>query len=92
MTRSLNAPLSPNEEITLRRVALGMSNPDHLSKRDIERLVHLMLVVVMRGRPELTPLGRQRYHALPRAAEVADAATTDMMVLLGRLMTKASRH
>jgi hypothetical protein len=34
--RGLFAPFSPNEEVTLRRVALGIAKPARLSARDVE--------------------------------------------------------
>jgi len=36
--RGLLAPLSPHEEVTLRRMALGIANPTDLPARDVERL------------------------------------------------------
>ena len=35
MARGRTAPLSPNEEVSLRRVALGISQPADLPGRDI---------------------------------------------------------
>jgi hypothetical protein len=64
MTRSLLAPLSPNEEITLRRVALGLSPARDLPPRDLARLAALALVDATVDGPRLTLLGRQRYHSL----------------------------
>ena len=64
MSRSLLAPLSPNEEITLRRVALGLSPARDLPPRDLARLAALALVDATDDGPRLTLLGRQRYHAL----------------------------
>jgi hypothetical protein len=74
--RSLDAPLSPREEITLRRVALGMSDARQLSVRELDRLKLLALVAEAHGRLELTPQGRKRYYALPGAAELTKAAGT----------------
>lgn len=64
MSRSLLAPLSPHEEITLRRVALGLSPASDLPPRDLARLAALALVDATVDGPRLTLLGRQRYHAL----------------------------
>jgi hypothetical protein len=62
MTRGLLAPLSPHEEIALRRVAYGSPVID----------VHVAGVLCRLGLIErtatgfrLTPLGQQRYDALP---------------------------
>lgn len=63
--RGLKAPLSANEEITLRRIAIGSSSP--LSAADVVRLHQLELVEPGVGSAwMLTALGRQRYAGLPR--------------------------
>ena len=72
MERGLLALLSPNEETTLRRVALGISTAKDLPVRDIAYLIRLALVEDKEGRLTLTDLGQQRYRALPRAAGMAD--------------------
>ena len=92
MARALNAPLSPHEEITLRRVALGVADPSRLPERDLRRLQHLMLVVQASGRPRLTALGRQRYRALPRAIEISDTAQGDVALLLERAVRMARQQ
>jgi hypothetical protein len=79
MERGLVAPLSPHEEVTLRRIALGISKAKHLPARDVAHLICLCLVDEKDGRLSLTALGRQRYDGLPRAAgspieDEADAA------------------
>jgi hypothetical protein len=79
MDRGLKAPLSPHEEVTLRRIALGISKAKHLAERDVAHLICLCLVDEKDGRLSLTALGRQRYGGLPRAAgsrveDEADAA------------------
>jgi hypothetical protein len=63
--RSLLAPLSPNEEITLRRVALAVGG-ERLPKDDMRRLRHLRLVEEIRGSLRLTASGRQRYASLEK--------------------------
>lgn len=68
LSRSLLAPLSPNEELTLRRVATGLLGADDLSERDLARLKSLALVDVSAGHPCLTALGNQRYRSLPGTA------------------------
>ena len=67
MIRSLNAPLSPHEEITLRRVALGAALEGDLPVQDIARLRNLALVEGRAGRVRLTESGRSRYESLRRA-------------------------
>ncbi len=60
MERGLLAPLSPNEESALRRVAHGISKPKHLRGSSVERLKMLALVEEQDGRIRLTRLGAQR--------------------------------
>jgi hypothetical protein len=67
LTRSLNAPLSPHEEITLHRVALGVASEGDLPERDIARLRSLSLVEGRAGRVRLTTTGRWRVDALRRS-------------------------
>ena len=59
MERGLLAPLSPNEEKALRRVAHGISKPKHLRDAPIARLKQLALVEEQDGRIRLTELGVQ---------------------------------
>jgi hypothetical protein len=61
MERGLRAPLSPNEEKALRRVAHGISKPKHLRDVSIARLKRLALVEEQDGRIRLTELGIQRF-------------------------------
>ena len=68
MERGLRAPLSPHEEITLRRVALGISKAKRLPARDVAHLIRLCLIDEKDGRLSLTALGRQRYQGLPKPA------------------------
>jgi hypothetical protein len=56
----LLAPLSPHEEVTLRRVTLGIANPTDLSTRDVDRLKSLLLIEEYRAELRLSPTGRQR--------------------------------
>jgi hypothetical protein len=67
--RGILAPLSPNEEITLRRVALGFGGRDRLPPRHVERLRQLALIEEADGALRLTELGLQRYANLERPAK-----------------------
>ena len=60
MERGLLAPLSPNEQTALRRVASGISKPKHLSAVSVARLKMLALVEEREGRIRLTELGATR--------------------------------
>ena len=63
MERGLLAPLSPNEQTALRRVANGISKPKHLRATSVDRLKRLALVEEHEGRVQLTPLGTRRCQA-----------------------------
>jgi len=64
--RGILAPLSPHEEITLRRVALGFGLRDHLPSQHVVRLEQLALIEETDGTLRLTELGLQRYAKLER--------------------------
>ena len=78
--RGLLAPLSPNEEVTLRRVAIGIAKPADLPARDVERLRVLMLVEENGGGLRLTPAGQERYLALPNSAGIPESDMPDELV------------
>jgi hypothetical protein len=63
MQRGLLAPLSPNEQTALRRVASGISKPKHLRATSVARLKQLALVEEREGTIRLTALGQQRCQA-----------------------------
>ena len=65
MDRGLTAPLSPNEEVTLRRISYGVAKPSELIARDIEYLSRLALVDRTGKHLVLTELGRQRLSSTP---------------------------
>jgi hypothetical protein len=67
MEGGLIAPLSPHEEVTLRRIALGISKASQLPQRDVAHLIRLCLVADNEGRLSLTDIGRERYRALPES-------------------------
>ena len=77
MTRGSLAPLSANEEVTLRRVALGIAKAANLSELDIKRLKALALVEENGGSLRLTATGRLRYTALPKGAVVDQSESPD---------------
>ena len=65
MDRGLSARLSPNEELTLRRVGHGLANPKELREADLSRLRMLKLIVGNAGVLRTTELGRRRLEKLP---------------------------
>jgi hypothetical protein len=81
--RGILAPLSPNEEITLRRVALGFGRRDRLPPQHIRRLEQLALIEEADGALRLTELGLQRYASLERPVKWdSDSAAEDVSRLL----------
>jgi hypothetical protein len=73
--KGMLAQLSPNEEVALRRVALGFSHA--VAANHIRRLKDLHLIEEDRTSWRLTALGQQRYESLPRAASLASDGTPD---------------
>ncbi len=60
MDRGLHAPLSPNEELTLRRVAHGLADPKDLRSFDLSRLRTLALIEEGARGLRVTRLGLRR--------------------------------
>jgi hypothetical protein len=77
MARSLDAPLSPHEEATLRRVANGITKIKHLAPGHVRRLKHLALAEDDGKRLKLTTIGLQRYAALPKTDNLAKLVVDD---------------
>ena len=86
--RGILAPLSPNEEITLRRVALGFGERDRLASRHVGRLEQLQLIEEVEGTLRLTELGLQRYATLERPAKWASETGSQDV---SRLLTKRTK-
>jgi hypothetical protein len=82
-------PLSPNEEITLRRVALGVAEPADLPAKDVERLRAPMLVEEHGAALRLTPVGKQRYLALPNSAAFDLGAPDEGLARMAEFISKA---
>jgi hypothetical protein len=77
MDRGLLAPLIPHEEVTLRRVALGIAQLLDLPAQDVERLKALLLVEEHGASLRLTPVGKKRYLALPNSCAIFDTDAPD---------------
>jgi hypothetical protein len=89
MARGSLAPLNANEETTLRRVALGVSERATLSKGDVERLESLALVEETDGGLRLTSAGRERYVALPKSiASDGSGSSEDLAARLTKFMSQ----
>jgi hypothetical protein len=67
MDRSLVAPLSPNEEVTLRRVAYGIAKSDDLHPSHLMRLKRLALIEDRDGALFVTQTGQRRLTNSPVA-------------------------
>jgi Mn-dependent DtxR family transcriptional regulator len=89
--RGLLAPLSADEEVTLRQVAMGSTQK--LPALHLKRLEQLKLIVSERGGGyRLTPLGRQRYNGLPRAAALAsDGSPEEIEQILSKVIQSKER-
>jgi hypothetical protein len=88
MQSGLHAPLSPNEEILLRRVAYGSLGID---VKQLKRLVFLALVDCSGRTVRLTALGRQRFDALPKAPLIATRGIRVGMIVEATLSKFASQ-
>ena len=89
MARGSLAPLSANEETTLRRVALGVSERATLSKVDVERLELLTLVEETDGVLRLTSTGRERYVALLKSIPSdGSGSSEDLAARLAKFMSQ----
>lgn len=90
MVRALLAPLSPHEEVTLRRVALGIASPTDLPAQDVERLKALLLVEEHGTGLRITPVGKKRYLALPNSSAVFDTdAPDEALAKMAEFISKA---
>ena len=65
MVRGLAAPLSPNEEVTLRRVAYGVVVAKTLQPGHLSRLQSLALIENHDGALSITAMGEQRLARTP---------------------------
>jgi hypothetical protein len=87
--RNDDAPLSANEEITLRRVAHGQSDVAHLRADDLARLRSLDLVAGNPRTPTLTAEGKARFDQLAKpAAMMGFNAQNEIIETLKRLMAR----
>jgi hypothetical protein len=91
MLRGQSAPLSPNEELTLRRVPLRSAPPAEPSQRDLDRIEALVLITRSDNDVTLTPLGKMRYEALPRTARVDGPDDDQFIAILKACVAQARR-
>jgi hypothetical protein len=74
--------LSPNEELTLRRIALGIANDAELPPRALE---HLRLIGLVDDSNRLTADGAERYKALPRPWKASTRSEQRLVSLLAAM-------
>jgi hypothetical protein len=95
MTGGLLAPLSPPEEIALRRIAHGSLAV--VDAKVASRLVALALIQRTSTGLRLTPLGRLRFDALPKAPLLAQQRSVHAMTgyvegLIEKAQSRAIAH
>lgn len=87
MDRSLVVPLSPNEEVTLRRVAYGIARTDHLQPSHVARLKRLALIEDRGGALFVTQVGQRRLTSSPVARlDNAPVAMDDNVAALAKVL------
>ena len=91
MDRGLKAPLSANEERTLRRVAQGLKSAD-LMPRDVARLHQLALIQSQSDGLVLTPLGCQRLNMVSAQANKRAAYIDDDVLPPARAAAQTRRE
>jgi hypothetical protein len=78
--------LTPEEEITLRRVAFGQSEVRAMRAPDLAQLRKLRLIEDSKDGPCLTAAGRRIFDTLPKAAAQRDSRSFgELMAQVGRL-------
>jgi hypothetical protein len=79
------APLTSDEEVTLRRVAYGQSDVRAMRRQDLERLRALDLIKESKDGPVLTAAGKHCFDRLPKAMTQGGNGPLDTMLrALGR--------
>jgi hypothetical protein len=77
MARGLLAPLSPNEELALRRIASGQGRLASLASRDVEHLRKLDLIEEVGDRLQLTAIGWDRYARFDKTSPLRGSESAD---------------
>ncbi len=72
--------LGPDEEVALRRVALGFSHG--VASNHLRRLRDLHLIIADETSWRLTALGQQRFDSLPRATKSGNHGTQDAIAMM----------
>lgn len=82
--RTPQVSLTPDEEVTLRRVAFGQSDVRAMRAQDLTRLRNLRLIQDGKDGPCLTVSGRQRFDELPKAM-LMDKGPKDLMSAMAKV-------
>ena len=80
--------LSPNEEITLRRVAFGESTVRSMRAQDLIQLRRLRLIDDDKDGPRLTASGRKHFDTLPKAVALSDSGAQDLLNAITYVISK----
>lgn len=84
--------LTPEEEITLRRVAFGQSEVRAMRAADLKRLRTLRLIEDGKDGPQVTVAGRKLFNLLPRVATLDRGfAGDDLLTSMNRMLKDARR-
>lgn len=78
--------LSPNEEVTLRRVAFGESPVRTMRAEDLTRLRRLRLIDDGKDGPRLTSSGREHFDSLPRAAMMGKQGPDNLNSAISKIL------
>jgi hypothetical protein len=78
------AVLTPEEEVTLRRVAFGQSDVRAMRAQDLTRLRNLRLIQDGKDGPCLTVAGRRRFDELPKAT-LMDRGPMDLTAAMAKV-------
>jgi len=84
--------LTSNEEITLRRVALGESPMRSMRAQDLAQLRRLRLIDDGKDGPRLTVNDRKHFDALLKAVALSDSGPQDLLRAMTRILRKAAPH
>jgi hypothetical protein len=86
------AILTPEEEITLRRVAFGQSEVRAMRAADLKRLRTLRLIEDGKDGPQVKASGRKHFNLLPRVATLDRGfAGDDLLTSMNRMLKDARR-
>jgi hypothetical protein len=86
------APLTDAEQVTLRRVAYGQSDPASLSVQDLRRLRQLGLIDGPARAPTVTVIGQRCFDALSRPAALSQTGVEQTLADMLRDLRQSGRR